>query len=230
MINHNTGVSLNKVFRIFLLFALLSIIIMGVASVIIMCSSDKTVICIDAGHGGNDFGAISGDRKEKDDNLNLALEVRSVLVDRGYTVVMTRDDDTFVTLDNRCKFANRKQADLFVALHRNSVEGVANGVEIWVKNDKPEKDNILAQNILDCLVKTGVSENRGVKSGIEGNSDGNYYVNKYTDMPSCLVELGFITSETDNKMYDEKLNLYAIAIADGIEITLKNSLLNNTKM
>lgn len=180
---------------------------------------EKVSVVIDAGHGGKDFGASYGGRNEKDDNLRLALKVKEHLEEKGISVALTRSIDIYMSLENRCNFANIRSADLFVSLHRNSVSGNANGVEIWIGSEDSPESRALAQTILDSLEDAGISENRGVKSGFarEGND---YYVNSHTNMPSCLVELGFITSKTDNTLYDENLDAYAKAIADSIELQL----------
>ena len=80
------------------------------------------IIVIDPGHGGKDPGAI-GYRgyKEKNVVLGIGKELRNILKARGYKVYMTRDHDYFVTLRNRTKFANRKNADIFISIHANAV-------------------------------------------------------------------------------------------------------------
>ncbi|MEE1012601.1 MAG: N-acetylmuramoyl-L-alanine amidase [Acutalibacteraceae bacterium] len=203
----------------------LKIALVGVIPVIIAIAiaafilNDTAQVVIDAGHGGNDVGAEYNGRYEKDDNLALALLVADKLSEKGIDVALTRDDDTFISLEKRCMFANRKKAQLFVSLHRNSAEN-AKGVEIWVSNDKPEKDTSLAENILNNLDEAGITQNRGVKFGY-AQGDGNYYVNSHTNMPSCLVELGFINSEEDNFLYDQNLDSYAEAVAKAIIISLE---------
>lgn len=180
------------------------------------------VVCLDAGHGGDDVGAVgSQNRYEKDDNLRLTLLVAEKLKSDGIKVVLTRDDDTFISLEKRCDIANRKKAALFIALHRNSADS-GSGVEIWVKSTAPQEDMLLASGILENLENVGISKSRGVKTGIISNADGDYYINKNTDMPSCLVEMGFITNDNDNDLFDEKLNEYASAIANGIIETLSS--------
>ncbi len=178
-------------------------------------------VCIDAGHGAHDSGAVNGERLEKDDNLRLSLRVREKLEEKGVKVYMTREDDTFLTLEERCRVANKKKCTLFVALHRNSAES-GNGVEMWIQSTPNDTDWALAENMLNALSKTEISKARGVKTGYAKNPDGNYYVNAHTDMPSCLAEIGFITSEQDNTLFDENLDAYAAAIADGIEKTLRD--------
>lgn len=120
-------------------------------------------VCIDPGHGDTDGGTANADntRLEKDDNLRIALLVRKYLEEYGATVVMTRSDDTFVELEERCTIANDAKADMYVSLHRNSYDGDIRGVEIWVHNKEPKEDTVLAQNIMSRLSEAGISENRG---------------------------------------------------------------------
>ena len=177
-------------------------------------------VCVDAGHGDYDGGTTdaSGKRYEKDDNLRLAKAVEAELKARGINTIMTRSDDTYVSLEDRCKTANKKKADLFISLHRNSADSGC-GFEIWTLKNSPPDDLLLAENIMESLDEVGLSKNRGVKGGIAGNGN-NYYVNKNTDMPSCLAEMGFITDDGDNALFDKNLQSYAAAIADAVETTL----------
>ncbi len=199
--------------------AVLGLIAVIIAIAVVASVLGKPVqVVIDPGHGGNDVGAVYGDRYEKDDNLALALLVNEKLSEMGIESEMTRNKDKQISLEKRCSFANFKKADLFVSLHRNSAEG-AKGVEIWISRDYTVNDKTLAENILYALDEAGISQNRGVKSGY-ARGDGDYYVNSHTDMPSCLVELGFINSETDNKLFDENIEAYAQAIADAIAKSL----------
>ena len=182
---------------------------------------DEKTVCIDPGHGGSSSGATLGSRLEKDDTLRLSLLVRDILEDRGYTVVMTRDNDSDVSLADRCKIANKARASLFVSIHRNSSTSPdATGMEMWIHSSNPTDDMLLAQNILDCLDTLNIT-NRGIHSGYRDGDDMNYYINRHTKMPSVLAEIDFISNKTDNKNYDKNINEYAKNIADGIELTLK---------
>lgn len=79
------------------------------------------VIVIDPGHGGKDFGAIGrGGIREKDVNLLLAKRLKSYLKNEGFEVLLTRESDVFVSLQERADFVNRIDADLFVSLHCNA--------------------------------------------------------------------------------------------------------------
>lgn len=183
---------------------------------------DEKTVCIDPGHGGSSSGAVLGGRFEKEDTLRLSLLVSDILEDRGYTVVMTRDDDSDVSLAERCKIANKARASLFVSIHRNSSSSSsATGVEMWVHSSNPTDDNLLAQNILDSFDTLDVVMNRGIHTGYRDGEDMNYYINRNTKMPSVLAEIGFISNKEDNEKYDKYLSDYAKAIADGIQMTLK---------
>lgn len=81
----------------------------------------KKVIVIDAGHGGKDSGAVGNGFMEKEIVMHIASQFAEKLRAMGYTVHMTRSNDTFVELKDRTKFANDKNADLFVSVHANSI-------------------------------------------------------------------------------------------------------------
>lgn len=181
-------------------------------------------VFLDPGHGGEeDPGALSLDqtRYEKDDDLKIGLLVRDELINRGIEVEMSRDTDVFVELDEIVRLANESDADLFVSLHRNSAD-VGNGVEAWVNWNAPKADTLLADNILNALDESTISDNRGVEFGytsFDYTVHVNYQVNEQTTMPSCLLELLFITDEEDNALFDTYCEEYAEKIADGIEKT-----------
>lgn len=178
---------------------------------------EQIIVCLDAGHGGTDAGAVNGDRLEKNDNLRMALAVRDKLENAGserLTVLMTRTDDTFLELQQRVDLANENGATLFVSLHRNS--GGGKGVEVWTSSLKEKAECRLAQYIMDGLEQAGVQKVRGVKHGTAGNPAVSYTVVGRTEMPACLVELGFIDNDEDNALLDSHWDAYAQAIADGI--------------
>jgi len=194
-----------------------------VISVIIIKKDNEVVVCIDAGHGGYDSGAVNNTRYEKDDNLKVAKLVQKYLEEQGIKIIMTRDNDTSVSLRQRCNIANKKEADIFVSIHRNSAEA-GKGIEIWTSRIKNKDDLNLANSILDKLINTEIQENRGIKSGTAKGGFTDYYVLKNTKMPSCLVELGFISDEKDNELFDNNIEIYAKAIADGIMEEIKDEL------
>ncbi len=184
--------------------------------------SVKTV-CLDAGHGADDVGATStgGARLEKDDNLRLTLKVRDRLEEKGVKVVLTRGDDSDITLKERCKLANRKRCDFFLSLHRNSsVSGT--GFEAWIAKEPKGNEEETAEKLVAALSDISGLPNRGVKHGYRNSSGNNYYVNSNTNMPSILLEVGFVTNEEDNKSFDKSLDENAEAIADIIFESIQN--------
>lgn len=184
--------------------------------------SVKTV-CLDAGHGADDVGATStgGARLEKDDNLRLTLKVRDRLEEKGVKVVLTRGDDSDITLKERCKLANRKRCDFFLSLHRNSsVSGT--GFEAWIAKEPKGNEEETAEKLVAALSDISGLPNRGVKRGYRNSSGNNYYVNSNTNMPSILLEVGFVTNEEDNKSFDKSLDENAEAIADIIFESIQN--------
>ena len=101
----------------------------------------KKVIVIDPGHGGKDGGAVGHKKyREKVVVLQISKKLRDILLKRGYTIHMTRNNDRFIKLRNRTKFANRKKADLFLSIHANAVPKrnakKAQGIETYFLSTK----------------------------------------------------------------------------------------------
>ena len=171
-------------------------------------------IVIDAGHGGEDPGAVYQGRQEKDDNLQLALAVVNILKEHGLDVIYTRTTDIYQTPFEKAQIANHAGADFFVSIHRNSSPqpNQYNGVETLVY-DKSGIKLEMAENINEALEEVGF-KNLGVKArpGL--------VVLRRTRMPAVLVEVGFINSDVDNQLLDEKFDETAQAIADGILETI----------
>lgn len=171
-------------------------------------------VCLDCGHGGSDPGAVKGSRTEKADVLRLGLKVRDLLTAAGINVVLTRTADESVSINDRCKIANAAKCDYFLSIHRNAATPDAVGNEIWVHSQAVAHVVDKAQKILNAVCAVA-GKNRGVKKGAAGNYT-DYGVNRDTDMPSALLELGFVTSAADNKTFDANFDAYAAAIAKGV--------------
>lgn len=171
-------------------------------------------VVIDAGHGGSDWGASYMGRKEKDDNLNLAFAVGSILENNGVDVVYTRVDDVYDTPFQKATIGNESDADLFVSLHRDAanVPGTGSGISSLVYRDSGIPAE-LARNINSELSDLGFID-RGV---VERP---NLVVLKRTKMPAVLVESGFINNENDNEKFDAEFDSIANAIATGILDTI----------
>lgn len=164
-------------------------------------------IVIDAGHGGYDAGAVNGTRYEKNDNLRMAMAVGERLKRCGVNVIYTRTTDTFVSLLERSRISNNNNADLFVSFHRNSASNpAANGVETLIYTNASNKALQTAEAVQQALVNVGVQSNRGVKRA-------NLSVLRETNAPALLIELGFISNDQDNELFDNEFDSYADAIA-----------------
>ena len=174
-------------------------------------------IIIDPGHGGSDPGATFNGRQEKDDALGLAMAVGDLLSNAGFDVVYTRTTDVYNTPFEKATIGNNAGGDLFVSFHRNSsaIPGNYSGVQTLVYNDEELKAQ-LARNINQNMAALGF-EDKGV---VERP---NLVVLKRTKMPAILLETGFINSEKDNAIYDERFNEIAQGIADGIIDTLNDN-------
>ena len=171
-------------------------------------------VCVDAGHGGSDNGASWEGRLEKEDNLRLAEALKQALEDRNVGVIMTRSDDSTLSLEERVEIANAEQADLFISLHRNAAEA-GNGVELWVAQGVSEPTWDYAEALRAALVEVGVQKDRGIRSGTQ-SGNGSYYVLRNTTMPAVLVEMGFMQDGEDNRLFDDKLEDYAAALAEAV--------------
>lgn len=188
-------------------------------TVMLKRANDTYTVCVDAGHGGSDVGAVGLDGSyEKDDNLRLALKVADALKKSGVTVILTRSDDSDTQLNSRSKIANKAKADIFVSLHRNSTANpnTTKGIEIWIHSSGSERSYAAADDILNNLEQVGISENRGVRIGTQGDSDDDYAVIRDTDMTSMIIEMGFMTSQDDLDYFNENIDNYAKAISNGV--------------
>ena len=169
-------------------------------------------ICIDAGHGGADPGAVGVTGvKEKDINLLVAQKVRDKLAD-DHLVVMTRDKDTYLNLSRRVEVANEEGASLFISIHCNAFTNPkAEGIETFHYHSSTQ-GKLLALEIQRSLVAVTDAINRGVKTA-------SFQVLRDTAMPAILVELGFLTNEKEKKLLNtEKYqDTCAEAIVHGIK-------------
>ena len=218
---------------------------------------NKTIV-IDAGHGGKDPGAVGYKRyREKIVVYQIAQKLKDILKSRGFNVYTTRSSDKFVKLSKRTKYANKKDADIFISIHANAV-GKKNakkvhGIECYfLSNSRSQRaknvaakensadmsdmsfygkqsflntinsHNIVASNKLAIDLQRGMLSSlkksyKNVKDG--GVREGPFWVLVGAQMPSVLVEVGFITHPTEakrlvNSKYQKKL---ALGLANGVE-------------
>lgn len=106
---------------------------------------DKWVVVIDPGHGGRDPGAVGAKAKEKNINLSVALRTGKYISEnlKDVKVIYTRDDDTFLGLDERAEVANRNKADLFISIHSNAMPDKRfTGAETYVLGQTMDEANL----------------------------------------------------------------------------------------
>ena len=177
--------------------------------------AENRKVIIDAGHGGQEPGAVYEGRQEKEDALQLAFDVGNALERRGISVSYTRVSDVYDSPYEKAAMANASDADIFLSIHRNAmpVPGTASGVENMVYEDSGTA-GALGRNIGEALAEAGWTD-LGVKErpGL--------VVLRNTKIPAVLVEVGFINNEKDNEFLDANMAATADAIADGVLKTFR---------
>jgi N-acetylmuramoyl-L-alanine amidase len=189
-------------------------------------------VFLDPGHGGADPGATAGGYRESDLNLTVAKKVQSLLINRGYTVYMSRNNDTSVSLIDRPQMANDVDADIFVSIHTNSTGSGATtavGMEAYYYEydpNYPSKINGEMHNNPERISKSVklanlIHENMVEYTGAadRGTDGETFAVIREAAMPATLLEMGFInnSSERQQLVKDSYQNILAKAIADGID-------------
>ncbi len=188
--------------------------------------SSLTTIVVDAGHGGKDVGAINGKDYEKNINLQVALRLTSKLRAKGFKVFMTRGTDADVTLEQRTKFADAMKADLFVSLHCNSASAEITGLETYIATpagDPPVGDTVPSKDA--CPANTYNLQNaylayytqrailQHTKCQDRGMRRKRFYVIRNTSCPAMLIEMGFISNDTELKSLKQATRQEQIADA-----------------
>ncbi len=175
---------------------------------------ESKIVVIDAGHGGEDCGAVGvGGVYEKDLNLALALEIGARLEEKGYTAVYTRTEDKLLyteeenikgirkisDLKNRCKIANNYKNALFVSVHMNSYsEAKYSGLQVYYTPSDSESSALAGkiQSSVRSLLQN--DNNRVVKEGR------GLYVLENSEPTSVLIECGFITNKDECEKLSKK--------------------------
>lgn len=190
--------------------------------------ASHTVI-VDAGHGGEDGGAVGIDGTiEKNINLDIALKLEKILKFYGFNVIMTRTEDVMTCdeglssmrekkvsdIHNRFKLIEQNPEAIFVSVHQNKFSDSAqHGMQVFY-SDNNEQSIVLAKSIQNSVVKTLQADNmRAVKK-----SGSSIYLLYHAEIPAVLAECGFISNGDEVKLLnnDGYRMKIAILIADGI--------------
>jgi N-acetylmuramoyl-L-alanine amidase len=174
-------------------------------------------VVLDAGHGGSDQGTAYEDYLEKDINLAVTLKVKEYMELHGAEVILTRSEDKHVGLKERTTLANQYEADLFVSLHCNYYEkdDTISGLECYYYNDA-STGKAYADGIFQVISERGNVVVRDVKPE-------NYYVLRNTSAPAVLVEMGYLSNQSDrlNLLSEKYQDTLAEDLAQGILESLK---------
>ncbi|MDG2326433.1 MAG: N-acetylmuramoyl-L-alanine amidase [Halioglobus sp.] len=226
-------------------------------------SKRNIIIAIDAGHGGEDPGALGpGRRREKDVVLAIAREVNALFkADVGFTPTLIRSGDYYVSLKGRRDLARKRQADLFVSIHADAFKRKeANGASVYALSTRgatstaagylaqrenaadlvggvslSDKDDMLAGVLADLSMTSTLDTSLQVGAQVLRNVDNvarlhkknveqaGFAVLKSPDIPSILVETGFISNPTEAKKL--ATSSYQKKMARAIHSGIKNYLL-----
>ena len=152
--------------------------------------SSTKVVVLDPGHGGSDSGAVYNSLREADVNLDIAFRLKTLLENAGYTVFMTRIDDSTKNNNDRYTFANSVGGNALVSIHLNaSTDHSVNGTQgFWGKKNK---DETFTRTVHQALASQLGVNDRGVTNFPSG-------VLLKSNMPSTLQETVFISNDVEN--------------------------------
>lgn len=187
---------------------------------------NEVTVLIDAGHGGSDGGAVGvSGTKESDINLQIALRLKSALEQEGAKVLMVRKDENAVAptkdedMARRAEIIKTSGADIFVSIHQNkfSDPGVS-GPQVFYKPGGSESEK-LAKAVQAQLIQ------RLKPSKARVAMEGNYLVLRAGEIPSIMVECGFMSNATEERLL--QTTEYQIEIARAITQGISQYLFSN---
>lgn len=181
-------------------------------------SAHQPIIVIDPGHGGQDTGAIAPDETtEKAINFEVAQKLQAALEQRGATVYLTRQSDTFSTIRSRLQFAEQKHANYLISLHCNEkLQFIGAGTLVYY-HDNNSQERRLAQDISRSIgQETTFSPNHAVSD--QTRFLAGFGILRMSSMPAVLVECGYLNNPRDlARLHDPQAQQsLANGIADGL--------------
>lgn len=173
----------------------------------------EKIVVIDAGHGGMDEGTMSVNKKhyEKDYVLYIQDKLSKLLDKTDITVYYTRTTDEQVTKKDRVRLANALQADLFVSIHCNALQGGVNteGVETLYSKRKPKYGNVTNRELAELMLDR-VTESTGRKKRAAIVREG-LYLMRCSKVPTTIVEVGYMTNQGDMNFMKKEIGQQKIA-------------------
>ncbi|WP_105619118.1 N-acetylmuramoyl-L-alanine amidase family protein [Vallitalea okinawensis] len=178
----------------------------------------EKIVVVDAGHGGSDPGKPAGEgnyaeMNEKEANLDISLKLETLLTyHKDIKVYMTRVEDTYPTLQERCELANEVGADLFISVHNNAFFSSYNGTETLYYDTGSGITKAFATIMQETTYSQVGTDNRGLRYRDD------LYVLKHTKMPAVIVEVAYMTSPIDGPRLKEEsfIDNAAVGIYNGI--------------
>ena len=190
--------------------------------------SEKGTIIIDAGHGGEDCGAIGvSGIYEKDLNLSIANEIGQMLSEKGFAVIYTRTNDALLyteeenihgirkisDLKNRCKYGAEYPNALYISLHMNSYKSSkCSGLQVYYSENNEASYSLASSIQNNVKSKLQYENNRQIKAGK------NMFILENLSNPAVLIECGFLSNpiECENLSKKEYQKELSFAIICGI--------------
>jgi N-acetylmuramoyl-L-alanine amidase len=168
-------------------------------------------IFIDAGHGGKDFGAMGNDLHEKDVVLDIAMRIKKGLsAYKDAQVLLSREKDKFLTLDERTDIANDWRADVLISVHNNSFKDkTAKGFESFIYSGNVSSGTIAFQNVLHAEIMREM----GAEIEERGKKRANFHMLRESNMKAILTENLFLSNASDAKLL--KSSSFRQKIANG---------------
>ncbi|MES2543583.1 MAG: N-acetylmuramoyl-L-alanine amidase [Bacteroidota bacterium] len=163
-------------------------------------------VVIDVSHGGDDTGASSNGVTEKQIVQEIAQKIRDLNKNKNVKIYLTRNSDVFLSLNNRTNIINSIKPDLVISLHLNSSPlETKSGVEMYVcENELYSKSNEMAVKLNSKFAKNNNLKTKEIK-----NAD--FFLLKNSEAPALIVELGYLTNESDKKYLTEEVEQTKLA-------------------
>lgn len=192
--------------RILSLLTIYILMFAAPAAAIAADKDDKIVIVLDPGHGGKDFGAVDNGAKEKSINLAVAKKVAKLVEKnlKDVKVVMTRTDDTYLTLQQRADIANNAHGELFMSIHVNSVDKKnkkrrsVSGSSVYLLGLHRDQDNMKVAMRENSVIELE-SDYQEKYSGFDPSKDESYIIFEMAQKRN-LGESIRVASEAQNEL------------------------------